>query len=353
MKRLVFLLVLLASSAQAQFPICVRDAMCIGGVAAWRHPIRLTSQTPLSPAYQLEHAGTVPMLWNLYAQDQNVYIDTNAAAPDGSDPQSELVLRNSGMIGTVGLSVEAGTRSGMYGFQDSQDAAITGNTNNWTGACVQNGFFRIVPTGNFELTGIEVNDPGPCPYGTIHGRQIVLLNVDTTNTLTLRDESGSSDADNRLALRGDVALAPGYGIQLIYDATSSRWRPMGSDLFSAPGGADGLGPDGDKGDVTVGGTGTTLTVDPDAITYAKIQNVAGDDRFLGRISGASGDIEELTGTQATTLLDTYTDLLKGLVPASGGGTTNFLRADGSWVAPPGGSGGLSYAEVAAASMAGF
>ena len=31
----------------------------------------------------------------------------------------------------------------------------------------------------------------------------------------------------------------------------------------------------------------------------------------------------------------------GLAPASGGGTTNFLRADGSWSAPPSGSGGVS------------
>ena len=28
----------------------------------------------------------------------------------------------------------------------------------------------------------------------------------------------------------------------------------------------------------------------------------------------------------------------GVVPASGGGTSNFLRADGSWAAPAGGSG---------------
>jgi len=28
----------------------------------------------------------------------------------------------------------------------------------------------------------------------------------------------------------------------------------------------------------------------------------------------------------------------GLAPASGGGTTNFLRADGTWAAPAGGGG---------------
>lgn len=35
---------------------------------------------------------------------------------------------------------------------------------------------------------------------------------------------------------------------------------------------------------------------------------------------------------ATALLNTFTDSLKGLVPLSGGGTTNFLRADGAWAA---------------------
>ena len=37
----------------------------------------------------------------------------------------------------------------------------------------------------------------------------------------------------------------------------------------------------------------------------------------------------------TALLNNFTSALKGLVPASGGGTTNFLRADGAWAAPAG------------------
>lgn len=41
-------------------------------------------------------------------------------------------------------------------------------------------------------------------------------------------------------------------------------------------------------------------------------------------------------TAQTTLLDVVTSAAKGLAPASGGGTTNFLRADGTWAAPPGG-----------------
>src|SRR5262249_22818824 len=41
-----------------------------------------------------------------------------------------------------------------------------------------------------------------------------------------------------------------------------------------------------------------------------------------------------TATQLTAALDAFTTALQGVVPASGGGTTNFLRADATWAAPP-------------------
>ena len=41
----------------------------------------------------------------------------------------------------------------------------------------------------------------------------------------------------------------------------------------------------------------------DAVTYAKMQNVSATNRFLGRITAGAGDEEELTPTQATSLLD--------------------------------------------------
>lgn len=56
----------------------------------------------------------------------------------------------------------------------------------------------------------------------------------------------------------------------------------------------------------------------------------------GRAAGAgTGSPQDLTGTQATAILDTFTSALKGLAPASGGGTANYLRADGTWAAPAG------------------
>jgi len=64
-------------------------------------------------------------------------------------------------------------------------------------------------------------------------------------------------------------------------------------------------------------------------------DLSANNRFLGRVSGGPGPVEELSGTQATSLLDTFTNTLKGVAPPSGGGAVNFLRADGSWTVPPG------------------
>lgn len=86
-----------------------------------------------------------------------------------------------------------------------------------------------------------------------------------------------------------------------------------------------------SGDVTSVADGAQ-TIAADAVTFAKMQNIA-TARLLGRLTAGAGDPEELTGTQATTLLDVFTAALKGLVPLSGGGTANFLRADGTWTAP--------------------
>lgn len=89
------------------------------------------------------------------------------------------------------------------------------------------------------------------------------------------------------------------------------------------------------------GTGTiNVDIANDAVTYARMQNVSATNRFLGRITTGAGDAEELTGAQATSLLDVFTTSLKGLVPAATGGNTSieFLRKDGTWAVPSGGGG---------------
>ena len=53
----------------------------------------------------------------------------------------------------------------------------------------------------------------------------------------------------------------------------------------------------------VDGSIDTSHIGDDQVTYAKIQNVANDERILGRVSGANGVIEELTKSQVLTMIN--------------------------------------------------
>ena len=68
-------------------------------------------------------------------------------------------------------------------------------------------------------------------------------------------------------------------------------------------------------ELTDNGPGLTIVVSilANGIIFAKIQQITGP--FLGRTAG-TGDIEELTGTEATALLDAATTLLNGVVKQS-------------------------------------
>lgn len=148
-------------------------------------------------------------------------------------------------------------------------------------------------------------------------------------------------------------------------------------VFAATGGSSAVLADGDYGDVTVSGSGTVLSVD--ALPESRITNLTADlaakvpngrtltatapltiggggsadlsaDRTLaivafttavaGAVTASSAAANVLRGdntwstiTQLTAALNLFTSSLQGLVPASGGGTTTFLRADGAWAAP--------------------
>lgn len=58
----------------------------------------------------------------------------------------------------------------------------------------------------------------------------------------------------------------------------------------------------------------TSTISNDAVTNTKLANVP-TSTFKGRVTASTGDPEDLTGTQATTLLDAATTSLKGLMSA--------------------------------------
>lgn len=90
--------------------------------------------------------------------------------------------------------------------------------------------------------------------------------------------------------------------------------------------------DGDKGSITVSGGGNNWSLNSNSVTNNALADMP-TATFKARLSPGTGDPQDISGAQATSLLDIFTNTLKGLVPASGGGTANFLRADGSWAAP--------------------
>lgn len=89
-----------------------------------------------------------------------------------------------------------------------------------------------------------------------------------------------------------------------------------------------------------GFTASTLT----AGTNVTVTNTSGHITIAAAVApaGTSGQVQynnagafgALTDTQLTTHVNPFTSSLSGAAPASGGGTANFLRADGTWSAPP-------------------
>lgn len=227
-----------------------------------------------------------------------------------------------------GVRVNAG-ETGLEFFASGGGGTITGpgaSTDNavvrWDGVAgtvIQNSNVIIADTGaiqsSFYGTGVIHTDgsgnftTSPIVAGDITNNTITFAKIQTipTDSLLGRDTAGTGNVET-----------------ILLNATLSM------------DGAGNLQRAALTGDVTVPVGSNATTIANNAVTYAKMQDVTATSRFIGRITAGAGDPEELTGTQATTLLDVFTSTLKGLAPASGGGTSNFLRADGNWAAPAGG-----------------
>lgn len=95
-----------------------------------------------------------------------------------------------------------------------------------------------------------------------------------------------------------------------------------------------------SGDVTVGATGVTA-IGANKVANSQLATMA-TAQFKGRTTAGTGNVEDLTATQATALLDAMvgdsgSGGTKGLVPApaSGDASTKFLKANGTWAVPAG------------------
>jgi len=87
------------------------------------------------------------------------------------------------------------------------------------------------------------------------------------------------------------------------------------------------------GDVVLGGgANATATIQVGAVTLAKMAQMAADS-LIGNNGSVGATPQALNQAQVTALLNLFTSVLQGLVPPSGGGILNYLRADGTWDVP--------------------
>lgn len=90
---------------------------------------------------------------------------------------------------------------------------------------------------------------------------------------------------------GEVTVDTTKDTLVVHDGATVGGHPLAkaSDI-----GALAAQGDGDKGDITVSSSGGTWTIDNNAVTYAKMQDVSATARVLGRKTSGSGDPEECT-----------------------------------------------------------
>lgn len=139
------------------------------------------------------------------------------------------------------------------------------------------------------------------------------------------------DADGRLVLGAQSTLDGGLTIQGINSVLTCE----GDSIIEGDLRVDGILTiaNGDYGDISI--DAGNWIINDNVVSDDKLSQI-NDSTFKGRITAGVGNVETLTASQATSILDVMegdagTGGAKGLVPAQAiGDATKFLRGDGTW-----------------------
>lgn len=242
----------------------------------------------------LGNSATATIGTDVLAFDSNLqdFVDTfSLPTTDGSNG---FVLTTDG-LGNLSLTSPGGIPDGGKG-----DITISSGGTIWT-------------VDNDAITTSKILDDN-VTYAKIQ-------NVSATDKLLGRVSSGAGDIEEITCTSAGRALLDDV------DASAQR-TTLGLGTISLQG-------DGDKGDITVSSSGGTWTIDNDAVTFTKMQNIA-TSRLLGRSTAGSGDVEELSvgdglGFSAGVLTTTgLTKILQGTAVATTSGTAIDFTGIPSW-----------------------
>ena len=245
--------------------------------------------------------------WRIWISNETVLLVYNGTA--WIAPPAPSSLQN---LSLLGVNATADTTNK---FAVSSSAVLFNNA----GAGIQFKINKVAAADTASLL-FQTGFSGRAEIG-ITGDDDLHFKVSATGSsfkesLIVAAGSGLVTFRNTLALDPQPAdpTTPSNG-QLWYNSTAGKFRGHQNgaslDIVAA---ATALA-DGDKGDITVSGSGAVWAIDPGTVTNAKLGNV-NTATFKARTTAGSGSPEDLTGTQATTLLDVATASLKGLMSSA-------------------------------------
>jgi hypothetical protein len=240
-------------------------------------------------------------------------------------------------------------------IRSSQSLYSTGGTTNITtlsvGASPEPSTITI--TNNTSTTSIHgIGDPTP-----VFGKEVTIANAGSASIFFVHNSASQGTFSRRIWTgnsAGDFELKTGDSVTLQQQTHRGMWAVRESAIRGTGGGGGGGISDGDKGDITVSGSGATLTIDNDAVTFAKMQNSSAASRLVGRGSASgAGDYEEITLGDGLSMVGTVlsgTPANTALNVASVYGDVQFLTTANNVVSDTVSGGVSSIAHIAGDSM---